>query len=396
MTNRVIRPAIVTPFLDSLMCGGLSILMCGGLLTYGFVWPESYDGLDSDTISSWKVTLLLVALINYPHFVASYRLLYSSRENMKRFPWAALYVPGLLIVLAVVANSLLMVGDRMGGGADRFAEVMGTNGPAEAILNNTCWAIGSGIDTALIAVSIIYLAWHYNGQAWGMTASFAYIGGVRFDATERRMIRAAYRAMLGTHVLWLVPGFLSDVERNTGMDVTSIRVSLEAISYIYFAIAALVTIPSGLLGFQRAARRTGKQIPWRSVLPWVSIYFWYLLLYVHVYFFLVIQLAHAFQYLSFPLRVDLNRYDRAAPHSAAIRACRVTMVYLLLFAGGLILLWLPGELEYSGYLPSRVFSVASTISIIVNIHHYFVDGAIWKISNPDVRRDLFSHTRYRS
>jgi len=272
-------------------------------------------------------------------------------------------------------------------------ELLWTNGLTDALWNHTCWAIGFGIDTALTAVSIFYLAWHYNGQAWGMTASFAYIGGIRFDATERRMIRAAYRAMLGTHVLWLLPGFLSDVELNTGMDVTDIRVSLEAISYIYFATATVVTIPMGLLGFQRATRRTGKQIPLRSVLPWVSIYFWYLLLYVHVYFFLVVQIAHAFQYLSFPLRVELNRYDRRAPHSAAIRVCRVTMVYLSLLVGGLILLWLPGELEYSGYLPSRVISVAFTITTIVNIHHYFVDGAIWKISNPDVRRDLFSHIK---
>ena len=31
------------------------------------------------------------------------------------------------------------------------------------------------------------------------------------------------------------------------------------------------------------------------------------------------------------------------------------------------------------------------LGVIVNIHHYFVDGTIWKISNPKVRRDLFAH-----
>ena len=33
------------------------------------------------------------------------------------------------------------------------------------------------------------------------------------------------------------------------------------------------------------------------------------------------------------------------------------------------------------------------LALIVNIHHYFVDGAIWKISNPKVRRDLFAHLK---
>jgi hypothetical protein len=31
------------------------------------------------------------------------------------------------------------------------------------------------------------------------------------------------------------------------------------------------------------------------------------------------------------------------------------------------------------------------ILYFINIHHYFTDGVIWKISNPEVRRDLFAH-----
>ena len=29
--------------------------------------------------------------------------------------------------------------------------------------------------------------------------------------------------------------------------------------------------------------------------------------------------------------------------------------------------------------------------MFINIHHYFTDGVIWKISNAEVRRDLFAH-----
>jgi hypothetical protein len=31
------------------------------------------------------------------------------------------------------------------------------------------------------------------------------------------------------------------------------------------------------------------------------------------------------------------------------------------------------------------------ILAFLNIHHYFTDGVIWKISNPEVRKDLFAH-----
>jgi hypothetical protein len=31
------------------------------------------------------------------------------------------------------------------------------------------------------------------------------------------------------------------------------------------------------------------------------------------------------------------------------------------------------------------------ILMFINIHHYFTDGVLWKISNPEVRKDLFAH-----
>ena len=28
---------------------------------------------------------------------------------------------------------------------------------------------------------------------------------------------------------------------------------------------------------------------------------------------------------------------------------------------------------------------------LINIHHYFIDGCVWKISTPEVKKDLFRH-----
>jgi hypothetical protein len=33
------------------------------------------------------------------------------------------------------------------------------------------------------------------------------------------------------------------------------------------------------------------------------------------------------------------------------------------------------------------------IFYFINIHHYFTDGVIWKISNPEVRKELFAHVQ---
>ena len=44
-----------------------------------------------------------------------------------------------------------------------------------------------------------------------------------------------------------------------------------------------------------------------------------------------------------------------------------------------------------GEEPGRAAPVL--ILMFINIHHYFTDGVIWKISNPDVRRELFAHVQ---
>jgi hypothetical protein len=42
-----------------------------------------------------------------------------------------------------------------------------------------------------------------------------------------------------------------------------------------------------------------------------------------------------------------------------------------------------------GEEPGKVAPVL--ILMFINIHHYFTDGVIWKISNPEVRKELFAH-----
>jgi hypothetical protein len=46
---------------------------------------------------------------------------------------------------------------------------------------------------------------------------------------------------------------------------------------------------------------------------------------------------------------------------------------------------------------TRLFDIPKTavgpvfVLYFINIHHFFTDGVIWKISNPEVRKDLFAH-----
>src|SRR5438067_13065991 len=132
MTNPRSRAAILSPALDLLLVGGLSLIVFVPLLLSG----RSDLVLIGAGAQAWVATL-----INMPHFMASYRLVYRSRESILRHKWASIYVPAILLAYIVVA----------------------------------LWDAQSSpvLGIALVTVSSAYLAWHYTGQVWGMMASYS-------------------------------------------------------------------------------------------------------------------------------------------------------------------------------------------------------------------------------
>src|SRR5688500_2942204 len=139
------RPAsIISPVVDLLCVGGLSLLVFVPLLLSG----RTDLLLIGAGAQAWIATL-----VNMPHFMASYRIVYRSKEMILKHRWAALYIP--LILAAYVL----------------FAIWASQSTPVFVIV--------------LVAVSSAYLAWHYTGQVWGMMASYAYLERVSFDKEER-------------------------------------------------------------------------------------------------------------------------------------------------------------------------------------------------------------------
>jgi hypothetical protein len=291
---------------------------------------------------------LLAGLINMPHFMASYRIVYRDRETILRHRWASIYVPAILVGYIVLA---LLVA--------RTSPVL---------------VIG------LVTVASTYLAWHYTGQVWGMMASFAYLEGVAFQKDERRLIRTGLRILLAWHISWFLYTQLRDPTR------------VRAIYQVVTAGTAIAFV-LGAVGLYRLKRRTGKFPPMRAVVAWLAIFAWYAMLARDPKAIFWIQIAHALQYLAFPVRVELNRSSRST------RARSVAM-HMLFYAAALmgvsLIVGLAVPPAFMGAV-GRIFgeepgkAAPILVLMFINIHHYFTDGVIWKISNPEVRKELFAH-----
>jgi hypothetical protein len=234
----------------------------------------------------------------------------------------------------------------------------------------------------LISAASAYLAWHYTGQVWGMMASYAYLEGTAFDTTERRLIRTSLRILLAWHVTWFLYTQLRDR-------------SVVRPAYLLISAGTLVAFALGLAGLLRMRRRTGKVPPARALVAWVALFVWYAVLARDPKAIFWIQIAHALQYLAFPIRVEINR-SASAPEQPAARLAW----HMALYGAGLVVVSylvaqvVPGTAmsavaDVFGEQPSRVTPIL--ILMFINIHHYFTDGVIWHISNPEVRKELFAH-----
>src|SRR5262249_40603398 len=143
----------------------------------------------------------------------------------------------------------------------------------------------------------------------------------------------------------------------------------------------------------RLSLRIGRFPPVKAVIAWVAIFVWYAAIWRWgLPGFFLVQLAHALQYLEFPARVELNR----ATGKAAARTVGHMAIYaaLLLVAAFLVILAVPGPAmslvaNFLGATPNK--AAAALVLYFLNIPHYFTDGVVWKLSNREVRKELFAH-----
>ncbi len=333
--------SILTPIVDFLCVGGLSIIVFIPMLLSG----QPIDWVTIGTVA-WAQLV-----INYAHFMASYRIVYRDKETILKHKWATIGIPLIMLVCLVYALFEVQQGSQ-------FMLVV------------------------FFTVASAYLAWHYTGQAWGMMVTYAHLNEMRFDRLEYWLIRGGLRILLTWHVVWFL--------RTTLKDPSQVEAIYQIATWASF-LAALM----GVVGLVRMKMRTGKNPPFLALVAWASIFVWYMLIakYGLVGLFLV-QFAHALQYLEFPTRIEINR--------AAKNTARSQGTQLVVYCAGLVIV----TMLVTTFVPGPTKAVAATllgagpdsiapvlISYFIAIHHFFTDGVIWKLRNPDVQVDLFAHAR---
>lgn len=336
--------SIIHPVIDTFAIGALSIAFLMFLLLFEPAW--------ADTPQLAQNFLVLTAILNWPHFMATYALMYRSRDTVERYPMASKWIP-LVLAAACTAGVVAQV-------------TVGFEGSLKFLM-----FMAGG-----------YLAWHYTGQTWGMMASFSFLSGAGFNDTERKLIRTGLRILLAWHLVW----FFGTVELGGGL------LSRNEDFLLFYTISTYTLIPIGgmlgMFGLWKYRQRIERPPAARVLVPFVAIVLWYISMAINPLAIFWVQLSHALQYLLFPMRVEINRgaeKDRPAYFSALIFAMWALGLGVLMFEA------FPRVIVALGPPVGALVAIKVAIGAFINIHHYFADGVIWKISNPAVRKELFAH-----
>jgi tetratricopeptide (TPR) repeat protein len=323
---------IYQPWLDLVVgCGAWSVPLL--MLAY---FPSTANTL------TWSIAFYVLAFFfNYPHYMATIYRAYHTTEDFRKYRIFTVHIT-LLVALTVILSHL--------------------------------WF------RALPWIFTVYLTaspWHYSGQNYGLFMMFARRAGAQPTSLERRALHTAF--LISYAVLLL--------NFHTGHSADPLFVSLnipEAISSRAQVVLAIAFVACSAFGLSRLTSRAGvrRMVPSLTLFSTQCVWFLVPTLLSLVERFQVPQsrystgvlaVMHSAQYLWIT-----SYYAKREAATTPDRPWRPFVYFTILMVGG-IALFVPGP-----WLSSLVFHFDFTRSFLlftalVNIHHFILDGAIWKL-----------------
>jgi hypothetical protein len=255
------------------------------------------------------------------------------------------------------------------------------------------------IGSVLMTLYLTWSPWHYSGQNYGLAVMFLRRRGISLDPALKRPLYASFILSYGLAVTSLHAGYASagyvpfDV-LNSAYGIFSPEIPRSVYVIVFGAILAGY-VSAVILTLRGLQRRTdlrasiptlllmASQAIWFSI-PSIALWWSGALLraeYV-LFYFVWVGIAHAVQYLW------ITTYYAAGGAQA-----RGRLAYLAkaLVAGGLVFM-VPALVFAPGLLGRVPFEIGLWPLIIaaVNLQHFVLDGAIWKLRDGRVARILLN------
>ena len=332
------RPSIAwiyNPWLDLIVgCGAWSAPLL--VISYASI---------ASNVRVWAVAFYALALFfNYPHYMATIYRAYHNAEDFEKYRIFTVHTTALIFLTLLLSHFWM------------------------------------GLLPWIFTIYITWSPWHYSGQNYGLFMMFARRAGANPDKATRQ---ALYCAFIASYLL-LFLGFHTGHSNDPLFLSLAIPLRVSRWEQMVLAAGFVALSAYGLLSL---LRQTG----WRKLIPSLTLFssqcLWFLVpsvlsLWKRIevpqtrYSTGVLAVMHSAQYLW--ITSYYARREASGDDGKLNQSWRPLAYFGVLIVGG-IALFVPGP-----WLASRVFHQDFSSSFLiftslVNIHHFILDGAIWKL-----------------
>lgn len=336
-------PWITRPWLD--------LLIGAGAWSAPLLLLTAY--ISTSKAASWSFAFYFVALLcNYPHFMATVYRAYHSYDEFSKYKFFTVHIALLLALAGLIAHLWYPL---------------------------LPW---------LFTLYICWSPWHYTGQNFGLMMMFTRRAGLAPSEQERRALHLAF---IASYILLML-------SFHTGSSPDPLILSLGLPAKFTLPARAVLAV-FFLCASSWALLSLRRRSSWKSLLPAATLvstqFLWFLLPAVIElasgkevpqtrYSSGILAILHSAQYLW------ITSYYQKKEALAAGNLNWSFPRYLLTLVAGGIALFVPGP-----WLASRIFhadfaSSFLTFTALVNIHHFILDGAIWKLRDSRIAGHLLN------
>ena len=376
-------PALTTRFADFWLLGGASVLiwlamMIGQHFRSAWAVDQHFKNLTLTTAS-------LSLLVNYPHFLISYKLAYTrDRRFVTEHWWQLLAVPLLLVAVFVWAYLRYDVPVTQLRAVTALWRRTGNWGGSARVLAGP--RLGDLLFTVMFHVMLLSVGWHYTKQVFGCMMVYARFDGYPLTNAQRQTIKWALMSLWWLNVVYInVGGTQQNFSQFTYYTFDLPRVLMPIMNLV--VAAGIVAVAYSV--FWKQYRDSARLPSLNMVIPFVALYVWWLpITRQFEFYFLLTPLFHSLQYLAFVYKREATRLRGL--QDAEVRGTLLVMGVVL--AGWLAFELLPNEVDTAlgTFATWHMFFFFTAATLFINIHHYFIDNVIWRMKDPEVKKYLLA------
>lgn len=364
---------------DFWLIGGLSIAVWIPV----YFLQTQFTLIKSVSLGLPALAFTLAYWVNYPHFMASYKLAYTQGNGFIQQNWFQLILVPVILIAAMAIGFAYWNTDIRHTGF-----VHSVNGVFTALGLNTRIGLYSNLGSEILGSLILLLyftvGWHYAKQAFGCMMVYARLDNYRLSTLERNTIR--YALLSTWWVSWLYSNcsvgsynFYDLKVYRLGLPPQWFEISYIVTSALFIGVAAIL--------FRKYIRE--RQMPsWNFLIPMLALLIWQIPLFGNPQYFYVLALFHSLQYFPFVAKVEKTRYRN---HQRARPQLRLLLFFAVMMGVGYLSFDLiPNSLDHAantkGVFQTSFFIIG--FLAFINIHHYFIDNVLWRFKNKEVKQLL--------